>query len=42
MPAQIGKIPKYRFAQELKHLNLKYPSKSDHKKYVESHWKKYK
>ncbi len=40
MPAQIGKIPKDRFAQELKKWNLKYPSKSDHTKYVESHWKK--
>ena len=40
MPAQIGKIPKDRFAQELKKWNLKYPTKSDHTKYVESHWKK--
>jgi len=40
MPAQIGKIPKDRFAQELAKMNLKYPSKDDHKQYVDSHWKK--
>ena len=40
MPAQIGKVPKDRFAQILNKYNLKYPSKDDHKNYKESYWKK--
>ena len=40
MPAQIGKVPKDRFATILRQYHLKYPSKNDHKKFVESHWKR--